>query len=77
VVKLIAEVSIKEFGDEQKFVNDCIFQLQRYQLEKRNKELEQHIRHESDSADAVEHYYRQLMETKKELNTLVKAHRSL
>lgn len=77
VVKLIAELSIKEFGEEQKFANDCIFQLRCYQLEKRNKELEQHIRHESDSADALDHYYRQLMETKKELNTLIKAHRSL
>lgn len=77
VVKLIAELSIKEFGDEQKFAKDCIFQLQRYQLEKRNKEFEVHIRHESDSPDAVDHYNRQLMQTKKELNELIKAHRSL
>ena len=56
---------------------DCIFQLKRFQLEKRTREIEQLIKSDSDSDDSIEHYYRELMETKKQLQELIKHHRTL
>ena len=74
--KIITELSIAEYGDEAKFAKDCIFQLKRFQLEKRNAELAQLIKQEAASDDAVLHYQRALMETKKQLNELTKQHRA-
>ncbi len=76
MVKTITELSIAEYGDEAKFAKDCVFQLKRFQLEKRNTELAQLIKQEAASDDAVLHYQRSLMETKKQLNELTKQHRS-
>lgn len=76
MVKLVSELSIAEYGDEDKFTRDCVFQLKRFQLEKRNTELAQLIRQESGSDESVMHYQRQLMETKKQLNELTRQHLS-
>ena len=76
MVKIITELSIADYGDEAKFAKDCIFQLKRFQLEKRNKELEQLIKQEAGSDESVMHYQRSLMETKKQLNELTKQHRA-
>ena len=77
IVKTITELSIAEYGDKQKFADDCIFQLKRYQMEKRTREIELLIKSDSQSADSIEHYYRELIETKKQLQDLIKQHRTL
>ena len=77
IVKTITELSIAEYGDKQKFADDCIFQLKRYQMEKRTREIELLIKSDSQSADSIEHYYRELIDTKNQLQDLIKQHRTL
>ncbi len=73
---LVSELSLTEFGDEDKFSKDCIFQLNRYQLEKQAREISTLIKQDSESADSVLHYNRDLIDVRKKLNELDKSHRT-
>ncbi len=72
----VSALAVMSFGDEAKFARDCIFQLKRYQLEKRAREISALIKQEADSGEALLHHNQELMRLRQELNALDKQRRT-
>ena len=72
--RLLSEIALQEYKDEMKFARDCIFQLKKWQLEKKSRELQELIRQESASSDSVLHYSQELIAVRRQLNELTKTH---
>ncbi len=72
----LSALDLMEFNDPFKFARDCIFQLKKWSLEKKAQEYQDLIRSDQESKEAVAHYTMELMQLRKQINLLVKAHRS-
>lgn len=72
LAETVSALAVMSFGDEAKYARDCIFQLKRYQLEKRAREISALIKQEADSGEALLHHNRELMRLRRELNRLSK-----
>ncbi|MHB2155779.1 DNA primase [Calditrichota bacterium GD2] len=72
----LSALDLMEFNDPLKFARDCIFQLKKWTLEKQAQEIQELIRSDHESQDALAHYTVELMRVRKELNRLVKDHRA-
>ncbi len=76
LAQTISALAVMSFGDDAKFARDCIFQLKRYQLEKRAREISALIKEEADSGEALLHHNQELMRLRRELNELSKQQKS-
>ncbi len=72
LAQTVSALAVMSFGDEAKFARDCIFQLKRYQLEKRAREISALIKQEADSGASLLHHNQELMRLRRELNELSK-----
>ncbi len=70
---LIAEMSVDTELLEQRFADDCIFQLKKWQLEQEARQLSELIRHEKDSEEAQIHYTFELNRVRKSIAALGKS----
>lgn len=75
MLRLLSAISMEEFGLEQRYALDCIFQLKKFYLEQKSRDISELIKQEADSPESLELHYQNLMAIKKELNTLIKEHR--
>ncbi len=76
ITQVLSELMLIEDTPSIKFARDCLFQLQKWQLEKRSREISQLLREEQSSPESAMHYTRELSSIRKELNRLEKEHRS-
>lgn len=75
VEQVLSELALSEYEDAMRYARDCIFQLQKYQLEKKSRELQTMIKEDHNSPEAVLHYTQELLQIRRELNQLEKAHK--
>ncbi len=72
---VLSKLALTEYEDALRYARDCIFQLQKYQLEKKSRELQVMIKEDHSSPEAVLHYTQELLQLRRELNKLEKAHK--
>jgi hypothetical protein len=77
MVSRIAELVMTQESQSLKFAQDCVFQVKKWHLEKKSRELSRFIKAESDSPESMMHYTRELSKTRKELSELEKAMRGI
>lgn len=61
---------------ETRYADDCIFQLKKWQLESRARELSEQLRHERESVEAQMHFTLELNEIRRTIAALEKAWRA-
>ena len=76
VTRVLSELLLMDDEPSIKFARDCLFQLQKWQLEKRSREISQLLREEQSSPESAMHYTQELSRIRKEINHLEKEHRS-
>ncbi|HGY55438.1 MAG TPA: DNA primase [Caldithrix abyssi] len=76
VTQILSEMMLSDETPSIKYARDCLFQLQKWQLEKRSREISQLLREEQSSPESAMHYTRELSNIRKEINKLEKEHRS-
>jgi len=69
---IISEIALTQESQSMKFAKDCIFQLKKWHLEKKARELSEMIREEEGSQDSVLHYSQELVQIRREINQLEK-----
>jgi len=69
---IISEIVLTQESQSMKFAKDCIFQLKKWHLEKKARELSEMIREEEGSQDSVLHYSQELVQIRREINQLEK-----
>ena len=74
VIKLISKLALSDKSNSQKFAEDCIFQLRKWQMQKQAVQYQQLIRQEAENIKSVTHYNRELNSILKKLNALEKDH---
>ncbi len=74
VKQLLSEIALQEYKDPMKFARDCIFQLKKWQLEKKSRELQELMRQEAGSQESLLHYSQELIAVRRQLNELSKTH---
>ncbi len=72
----LSALDLMEFNNPLKFARDCIFQLKKWTLEKQAQEFQDLIRGDVESQEAIAHYTVELMRVRKQIDQLVKNHRS-
>jgi len=72
---ILSELALAGEVHTLKYARDCIFQLKKWNLEKKARELSLLIKEEAGSEDSVFHYSQQLMETRREISQLDKIRR--
>ncbi|MEJ2054499.1 MAG: hypothetical protein P8X42_11315, partial [Calditrichaceae bacterium] len=72
---LLTEIALTQETHTLKFAEDCIFHLKRRRLQRKAQEVQEMIRNEADSEDSVEHYSRQIIQIRQEINKLDKERR--
>ena len=77
VIKLISELALSDKSNSQKFAEDCIFQLRKWQLQKEAFQFQQLIKQEAGNIKSVLHYNQKLSIILKKINTLQKEHRKI
>jgi DNA primase len=75
--KVISEIAVNDYINEMKFAKDCIFQLKKWDLEKKAQDISSLIKTEDSSTESILHYTQQLTEVRKEINQLVRIHRGI
>ncbi len=70
---LVAGMSVDTDLLEQRFADDCIYQLKKWQLEQEARQLSELIRHEKDSEEAQIHYTFELNRVRKSIASLEKS----
>jgi DNA primase len=68
--RLISELAFLEQPESIKFTRDCIYQMKKWHLEKKSRELSSFIKAESDSIESVMHYTKELSMVRKEIAEL-------
>jgi DNA primase len=72
---ILSELALAGELQSMKYARDCIFQLKKWNLEKKARELSQLIKEEAGSEDSVFHYSQQLMEIRREISQMDKIRR--
>lgn len=72
---ILSELALSGDVHTMKFAQDCIFQLKKWNLEKKARELSQLLKEEAESEDSVFHYSQQLMNIRREINQMDKMRR--
>jgi DNA primase len=67
---IISELALIEQSEPLKFAEDCLFQLKKRQLDRRAHEISRLIKEETASPESEAHYAKELMNLRRELNTL-------
>jgi DNA primase len=75
IIKLIAELSLTEKINPQRFADDCLFQLKKWQLQKTAETYKKLIKEETANSDSLGHYNTALFNILKELNQLEKGYK--
>ncbi len=68
--RVLSELAFEDIVDQMKYAEDCIFQLKKWRLEKKSRELSALIRSEGSSEESVLHYNQQLSLIRREINAL-------
>jgi len=68
--RLLSEILLIEFDDPLKFAKDCIYQLKKWQLEKKSREISLLIKEDRNSPESVLHYTQELMEIRRQMDRL-------
>ncbi len=75
IAGLVSELMTIDPVNPLKYAKDCIYQLKKWQLEKKSQEILSLIKEEASSAEAVLHYNQELFKLRKTLNQLDSDHR--
>lgn len=73
---LISELMLQNHEEQIKYARDCVYQIKKWHLEKKSKDLSALIKAESDSIDSVMHYTKELSFIRKEIAELDRQLRS-
>jgi len=68
--ELLSELAMDDYVDNLKYARDCVYQIKKWHLEKKSKELSTFIKVESGSMDSVMHYVKELGMIRKEIAEL-------
>ena len=68
--QLLSEILLIEYDDPKKFSKDCLYQLRKWQLQKKSQEIRQLIDKDADSPEAVLHYNQELMIIRRKMDKL-------
>ncbi|MGD9898216.1 MAG: DNA primase [Calditrichaceae bacterium] len=68
--ELTSRLVVSEWADSPKFIADCLYQLKKWQLEKKAAELSTLIKVEANSDESVLHYTKELTMVRKEIALL-------
>jgi len=68
--ELLAELAVENIVENLKYARDCVYQVKKWHLEKKAKEISSFIKAESDSIDSVMHYVNELSAIRKEIAEL-------
>ena len=72
LIRLISDAALFKTANPEKFSQDCIYQLEIWQLQKKSQELSAIIKAESDSIETVLHYTAELTEIRRKIDSLQK-----
>lgn len=75
IASLVSELMTMELSNPMKYAKDCIYQLKKWQLEKKSQEILSLIKEEASSPEALLHYNQELFKLRKTLNRLDSEHR--
>lgn len=73
---LISKIALIETADPYKFMNDCIYQMRKWYLEKRSEEIKRAIREEASSEASVLHYMKELTSIRNKLSQVEIDHKN-
>lgn len=65
--RIISRLSFSEVDNIEKFANDCIYRLKKWNLNTRYSEIRRMLQEESTSPKSVDHYMKELSQLKKKL----------
>ena len=70
LTEIVTRLSVEGFQKDIRYARDCIYSLKKWQLERKARNVEQHLKAEGESEESTLHYLQELSHIRKEINQL-------